>query len=208
MTLTGRVVTMDDDFTVHARGAIYVDAGKITAVQDAAAPAPDGFQDVAPVRLGRHRLPGTDRAAQPSRLRRAAAVAGAQEVHQPRPVGQRIEPAVPAADQRADEAHRPRPRAHARGGPLRRMQGTRGRHHHQPGPGDLLQQGRAAPVPRQHPQRRGDRRPRPARAPAPGSATSTRPTPSGSSRRSRASAATSCTSARAPTRRRATTSWR
>jgi hypothetical protein len=50
-TLTGRVVTMDDDLTVHARGAIYVDAGKITAVQDAGAPAPPGFEDIAPVRL-------------------------------------------------------------------------------------------------------------------------------------------------------------
>ena len=58
MTLTGRVVTMDDDFTVHARGAIYVDAGQMTAVQDAAAPAPDGFQDVAPVRLGGTAYPG------------------------------------------------------------------------------------------------------------------------------------------------------
>ena len=57
-TLTGRVVTMNDDFTVHARGAIYVDAGRITAVQDAAAPAPDGFQNVAPMRLGGTAFPG------------------------------------------------------------------------------------------------------------------------------------------------------
>ena len=57
-TLTGRVVTMDDDFTVHPRGAIYVEAGKITAVQDAGAPAPPGFEGIAPVRLGGTVYPG------------------------------------------------------------------------------------------------------------------------------------------------------
>jgi hypothetical protein len=39
-TLTGRVVTMDNEFTVHARGAIYLDANEIIAVQDASAPHP------------------------------------------------------------------------------------------------------------------------------------------------------------------------
>ena len=58
MTLTGRVVTMDDDFTVHARGAIYVDAGKITAVQDAGGAGAG--------RLPRRR-PGPSRAAPPTR---------------------------------------------------------------------------------------------------------------------------------------------
>ena len=57
-TLTGRVVTMDDDFTVHARGAIYVESGKIIAAQDAGAPTPPGFEDIAPVRLGGTAFPG------------------------------------------------------------------------------------------------------------------------------------------------------
>jgi len=40
LVLEGRVVTMDDEFTVLPRGRVYVDKGAIRAVQDAAAPAP------------------------------------------------------------------------------------------------------------------------------------------------------------------------
>jgi 5-methylthioadenosine/S-adenosylhomocysteine deaminase len=43
IALKGRVVTMDANFTVLASGAVYVDSGKIVAVQDAAAPKPAGF---------------------------------------------------------------------------------------------------------------------------------------------------------------------
>jgi Cytosine deaminase and related metal-dependent hydrolases len=39
----GRVVTMDANFAVLDRGAVYVDDGKIIAVQDAAAPMPAAF---------------------------------------------------------------------------------------------------------------------------------------------------------------------
>ncbi|HKB98971.1 MAG TPA: hypothetical protein VKD23_09315 [Terriglobales bacterium] len=39
----GRVVTMDGNFTLLASGAVYVDNGRIIAVQDAAAPMPAGF---------------------------------------------------------------------------------------------------------------------------------------------------------------------
>ena len=43
IALKGRVVTMDANFAVLDRGAVYVDSGKIIAVQDAAAPMPAGF---------------------------------------------------------------------------------------------------------------------------------------------------------------------
>jgi 5-methylthioadenosine/S-adenosylhomocysteine deaminase len=49
LALTGRVVTMDKPFTVLDRGTIYIDAGKIVAVQEAAAPPPGGFEAVGPV---------------------------------------------------------------------------------------------------------------------------------------------------------------
>ncbi len=48
LVLEGRVVTMDDQFTVLPRGRVYFDKGTIRAVQDAAAPAPAGFE-TAPV---------------------------------------------------------------------------------------------------------------------------------------------------------------
>ena len=43
IALKGRVVTMDANFTVLRGGAVYIDSGKIIAVQDAAAPMPAGF---------------------------------------------------------------------------------------------------------------------------------------------------------------------
>ena len=43
--LEGRIVTMDDRFTVLDAGRIYVDGRDIAAVTSAAAPAPDGWDD-------------------------------------------------------------------------------------------------------------------------------------------------------------------
>ena len=42
LAVSGRVVTMDQDFTVFPRGTVYIDKGSILAVQDSAAPAPPG----------------------------------------------------------------------------------------------------------------------------------------------------------------------
>ena len=41
--LTGRVVTVDDDWTVFDRGAVYVADDRLVRVQDASVAAPDGF---------------------------------------------------------------------------------------------------------------------------------------------------------------------
>lgn len=49
VALAGRVVTMDDAFTVRANAIVYIDCGAIVAVQDRAQPAPAGFEGVAPV---------------------------------------------------------------------------------------------------------------------------------------------------------------
>jgi 5-methylthioadenosine/S-adenosylhomocysteine deaminase len=46
LALAGRVVTMDDEFTVEESGIVYVDGGLIAAVQPAAAPVPAGFESV------------------------------------------------------------------------------------------------------------------------------------------------------------------
>ena len=43
--LTGRVVTVDDAWTVHAHGALYIADDRIVRVQDADADPPDGFDD-------------------------------------------------------------------------------------------------------------------------------------------------------------------
>ena len=43
--LTGRVVTVDDDWTVLQRGAVYVADDRLVRVQDASVAAPDGFAD-------------------------------------------------------------------------------------------------------------------------------------------------------------------
>jgi cytosine/adenosine deaminase-related metal-dependent hydrolase/C-terminal processing protease CtpA/Prc len=56
--LDGRVVTMDDKFSVHDPGRIYVDGTTIAAVQPAAAPAPDGWDDATVVRTGDTIYPG------------------------------------------------------------------------------------------------------------------------------------------------------
>lgn len=49
VALAGRVVTMDDTFTVMTNAIVYIDRGAIVAVQDRAQPAPAGFEAVAPV---------------------------------------------------------------------------------------------------------------------------------------------------------------
>ena len=62
LALAGRVVTMDDRFTVLRRGVIYMEAGRIVAVVDAAGSppgtAPPGFEDVKPVDVGGTIFPG------------------------------------------------------------------------------------------------------------------------------------------------------
>jgi len=47
--LQGRVVTMDADFSVLDRAAVYVDRGRIVGVIPAGAPVPTGFEDVTPI---------------------------------------------------------------------------------------------------------------------------------------------------------------
>ena len=46
LALAGRVVTMDDAFTVKTDAIVYLDQRPIVAVQDRAQPAPAGFDDV------------------------------------------------------------------------------------------------------------------------------------------------------------------
>ena len=58
LALAGRVVTMDDAFTVKSDAVIYIDRGSIVAVQDRAMAAPAGFDDVAPVDTGGTLCPG------------------------------------------------------------------------------------------------------------------------------------------------------
>ena len=41
--LTGRIVTVDDAWTVHASGALYIADDRIVRVQDAAAAPPPEF---------------------------------------------------------------------------------------------------------------------------------------------------------------------
>ena len=58
LALAGRVVTMDDAFTVKADAVVYIDRGAIVAVQDRRQPAPAGFEDVVPVHTGGTLYPG------------------------------------------------------------------------------------------------------------------------------------------------------
>jgi cytosine/adenosine deaminase-related metal-dependent hydrolase len=58
LALSGRVVTMDDAFAVKANAIVYIDQGGIVSVQDRAAPAPAGFEAVAPVDTGGTLFPG------------------------------------------------------------------------------------------------------------------------------------------------------
>ena len=58
LALGGRVVTMDDAFTVKSDAVVYIDRGSIVAVQDRAMPAPAGFDTVAPQDTGGTLFPG------------------------------------------------------------------------------------------------------------------------------------------------------
>jgi cytosine/adenosine deaminase-related metal-dependent hydrolase len=58
LALAGRIVSMDDAFTVHQDGVIYVDQGAIVAVQDRAMPAPPGFEAVRRLDAGGTIFPG------------------------------------------------------------------------------------------------------------------------------------------------------
>src|SRR5215510_2457423 len=58
LALSGRVVTMDENFTVLARGVVYIDKASIVAVQDAAAPPPPGFESVQAVATEGTLFPG------------------------------------------------------------------------------------------------------------------------------------------------------
>ena len=56
--LAGRVVTMDDAFTVRPDGIVYIDQGCIVAVQDRAQAAPAAFAGVPVVETGGTIFPG------------------------------------------------------------------------------------------------------------------------------------------------------
>ena len=58
LALAGRVVAMDDGFTVRPDAIVYVEKGVIVAVQDRAQPAPAGFAGVAVVETGGTIFPG------------------------------------------------------------------------------------------------------------------------------------------------------
>jgi cytosine/adenosine deaminase-related metal-dependent hydrolase len=58
LALAGRVVTMDEAFTVKSDAVIYIDQGSIVAVQDRTMAAPAGFEDVALVDAGGTLFPG------------------------------------------------------------------------------------------------------------------------------------------------------
>ncbi|MGI9598675.1 MAG: amidohydrolase family protein [Acidimicrobiales bacterium] len=56
--LDGRIVTMTGPGDIIADGRVYIDGGKIAAVQDADAPRPDGFEDAKVVTTGGTIYPG------------------------------------------------------------------------------------------------------------------------------------------------------
>lgn len=58
LAVAGRVVTMDDAFTVHNDAVLYIDHGSIVAVQDRAQPVPAGFAEVPVVETGGTLFPG------------------------------------------------------------------------------------------------------------------------------------------------------
>jgi 5-methylthioadenosine/S-adenosylhomocysteine deaminase len=58
LAVAGRVVTMDDGFTVHDDGVVYMRDGEIAAVQDKGAGAPDGFGGVHRIETGGTIFPG------------------------------------------------------------------------------------------------------------------------------------------------------
>ena len=58
LALAGRIITMDDAFTVIDDGVVYIDKGGIVAVQKRAQPAPAGFDGVTAVETKGTLLPG------------------------------------------------------------------------------------------------------------------------------------------------------
>jgi 5-methylthioadenosine/S-adenosylhomocysteine deaminase len=56
--LSGRVVTMDDHFSVIDRGVVYIDEGRVAWVLPQSADPPQGFEDVEPVASGGTIFPG------------------------------------------------------------------------------------------------------------------------------------------------------
>jgi 5-methylthioadenosine/S-adenosylhomocysteine deaminase len=58
LALGGRIVVMDEAYTVIPRGTLYIDQGSIVAAQDAAAPAPAGFASVPVVNTRGTLFPG------------------------------------------------------------------------------------------------------------------------------------------------------
>ncbi len=58
LALRGRVVTMDDAFTVRTDAVVYIEHGGIVAIQDPAKPPPAGFEDVKPVNSRGTLFPG------------------------------------------------------------------------------------------------------------------------------------------------------
>jgi 5-methylthioadenosine/S-adenosylhomocysteine deaminase len=58
VALAGRIVTMDDKFTVHDPGLLYVDAGEIVEARAAGGDPPAGFKDVKPIDVGGTVYPG------------------------------------------------------------------------------------------------------------------------------------------------------
>src|SRR5262249_49486316 len=58
LALAGRVVTMDDAFSVRPDAIVYIDAGSIVAVQNRAQPAPPDFGSVQVVETGGALFPG------------------------------------------------------------------------------------------------------------------------------------------------------
>jgi len=58
LALAGRVVSMDDGFTVKSDAIVYVDKGFIVSVRERAQPAPSGYEDVPVVETGGTLFPG------------------------------------------------------------------------------------------------------------------------------------------------------
>ncbi len=154
--LAGRIVTMDAESTVVMDGAIWIADADIAAITKQGDPTPDGFDGVDAARHRRDGVPRADRAPQPHRLQRAAAVARPEAVHEPRHLGQLAR--IPPARDRADEDDRRGDRAASGARPLRRVQGARRRRDHDAGNRAVQRTRRPALLPRDRPQRRTDGR--------------------------------------------------
>lgn len=58
MALAGRVVMMDDNFTVKSNAVVYIEKGTVVAVHDREQPAPTGFEAITAVNTGGTIFPG------------------------------------------------------------------------------------------------------------------------------------------------------